>query len=193
MNQIVIPTNWPFEHIPTWEYDDDGELEVSNFMCGECVHHHEGHCKCIDHEWVHFFRPYFSCDVGTSRHTICREFIPHPALYPAGCLEWDYLGRFDGWYRLWVKQWHYGHNPPWTKVALIRACKAEGREHSDDRYFVSYDDFVNCTIFKGDGIHCLDYTHIEMTRKNPIGYMWVHEGPGVWIPWDGDRYVQSRE
>lgn len=192
MKQITIPENWPFEHIPTWEYDENGDIEVSNFMCGECVHHHKGECKCLDHKWVHFFRPYFSCDVGTARHTICREFIPHPALYPAGCVEWDYLGVFDGWYRLWVKQWHHGHNPPWTKVPLIRASHTEGREHSDNCYYVSYDDFVNCNIMRDDGIRCLGYSHIERTRNNPIGYMWVHEGPGVWVPWDGDRYDKGR-
>ena len=187
---IKIPVDWPYEHIPSWDYDDDGNIEVSNYTCGECLYH--GNCKCIDHKWLHFFRPYFSCDVGTARHTICKAFTPHPDLYPAGCLEWDYLGGFDAWYRLWTKQWHFGRNPPWAKVPLIRASKTEGREHSDDRYYVPYHDFVNCQIMRDDGIHCLDFAHIERSRSNPIGYKWVHEGPGVWVPWAGDRYDKGR-
>lgn len=185
---IKVPSNWPFEHIPVWEYDGDNELEVSNFMCGECIHHHDGLCKCIDHKYVHFFRPWFSCDVGTSHHTICKAFEPHPDLYPAGYVEWQYLEGFDEWYRIWIKQWHNGRNPPWGSVQLIRASHTEGREHSDDRYSISYGDFLNCEIMKSDGVHCLDYAHIERTRKSITGYVWVHEGPGLWIPWENDTY-----
>lgn len=186
MKQIKIPADWPYKHIPSWEYDDDGDIEVSNFMCGECIHHHA--CKCIDHKWVHFFRPYFSCDVGTSRHTICKAFEPHPKLYPAGCLEWDALGGFDEWYRVWRKQWHYNRAQPWNYIALISANHSKNREHSDDRYLIPYDDFINCNIMRADGIHCINYMHIEISRSSPIGYKWVCEGPGIWMPWDNNRY-----
>ena len=190
MIQIQIPADWPHSHIPTWEYDADGDIEVSNFMCGECLYH-GSQCKCIDHKLVHFFRPYFSCDVTTARHTICKQFVPHPGLYPAGCLEWDALGGFDEWYRIWRKQWHYNRAQPWSKLALIGASHPKGREHSDDRYFVSYADFLNCNIMHEDGIRCIDYSHIEIARNTPIGYKWVSEGPGIWMPWNNNKYITA--
>lgn len=187
MRTITIPADWSYEYIPTWEYDKNGDLEVSNFMCGECQHHNKGACPCIDHRWAHFHRPYFSCDVTTSQHTICRQFVP---IYPALKLEWDFLGGFDEWLRLWRKQWHPRKGQDYApNIPLIQASRAEGREHSDDVYTVPYDDFINCTIMRTEGIHCLDYTHIEMARKSVLGYKWVHEGPGLWIPWENDKYI----
>ena len=184
-----IPPDWPYSHIPTWEYDEDGDIEVSNYACGECEYH-GNKCKCIDHAYLHFARPYFSCDRLTSHHSICKSFKCDPLKYPAGCLEWDALGSFDKWYKIWIKQWHYNRNPPWPKIGLNRANQIEGREHSDNVYYVSYKDFLNCNIMKNEGIHCLDYIHIERTRekKYPTGYKWVHEGSGIWIPWENNRY-----
>lgn len=198
MIQIQIPADWPHPHIPTWEYDEDGDIEVSNFICGVCLYH-GSQCKCIDHKWVHFVRPYFKCDQLTSWHSICKGFAPHPGLYPAGCLEWDALGGFDEWYRIWRKQWHYNRAQPWGKVGLIRANMtldeehdvAKNREFSDDVYYVSYTDFLNCNIMNEDGIHCIDYSHIEIARNTPIGYKWVHEGPGIWVPWDNNKYITA--
>lgn len=184
--KIKVPDDWPYEHIPTFYYDEDGEPEVDNLYCQLCAHKE---CKCIDHKWVHFFRPWFSCDVLTEHHTICSAFIFDDKRYPAGKLIWDAIGGFDEWLRLWRKQWHprrkYDYAPT---VSLIRAKQVDGREHSDDMYYVSYDDFVNCNIMRPEGIHCLNYSHIERSRQSPIGYKWVYEGPGIWIPWEDNKY-----
>lgn len=191
-----IPDDWPFEHIPTWEYDEDGDLEVTNFICCQCEYS-GSKCKCINHNYVHFYRPWFSCNVMRERHSICRQFKPSWGLFPAGYLEWEALGGFDEWYRIWRKQWHYNKDQPWTKVPLIRAIKeldeehdrAKDREFCDDVYYVPYEDFLNCNIMQKDGIHCLDFQHIEIDRKGPIGYSWVSEGPGLWIPWEKNKYI----
>ena len=157
--------------------DPREDFEVTNFMCGDCRYRCEA-CQCIDHKQVHFSRPYFSCDPFTAHHTICSAFEPVD-YYPALWFEWHYvLGGFERWHKLWLDQWHNG-KPPRT-VSLIRAGRPpEGREFGDDRWIVPYEDFVNCQIMKPDGIHYLDYVHIERTRKNPIGYEWIHEGPGI--------------
>lgn len=197
--EIHIPSDWPFEHIPTWEYDEDGDLEVANFMCRTCVYF-GSRCKCINHDYVHFSRPWFSCDVMRENHIICKQFKPSWALFPAGCLEWNALGGFDEWHRLWRKQWHYGRDQPWAKIGLIRAIntldaehdRAKDREFSDDIYYVSYEDFLNCQIMQKDGIHCLDFEHIEISRNSPIGYKWVNEGPGLWIPWEKNMYISKK-
>ena len=189
----VIPANWPFEHIPTWELDKDGELEVDNLTCRTCEHHGK-QCKCIDHDHVHFFRPYFSCDVGTADHTICRAYKPSKTLYPAGYIAWEFLGGFDEWQRLWRKQWHPRRDHDYSpQVCLIRAHTTDDRSFSDDRYIVSYDDFVNCRIMQPDGIHCLNYIHIERTRDQRFvtGYKWVYEGPGIWRPWNDNTYLKE--
>ena len=153
------------------------EFEVSNFMCGACKYFGKS-CKCIDHSQIHFSRPYFSCDEFTAHHTICRAFEPLE-IYKALYVEWWFvLGGFDRWQQLWSEQWHNGKLP--RTVSIIRAGKPpEGREFSDDRYEVPYENFVNCQIMKPDGIHYLRYSHIERTRSSPIGYKWVHEGPGI--------------
>lgn len=187
--QIQIPPDWPFEHLPVFEYDEDGEPEVDNLECRLCAHKK---CKCIDHDYVHFFRPWFSCDVLTSHHTICRAFEFNAPLYPAGKLIWDAVGGFDEWQCLWRKQWHPRLRDVYTpRVSLIRANQVEDREFSDDVYIVSYDDFVNCNIMRHEGIHCLNYRHIERSRKSPIGYKWINEGPGLWVPWEENRYEKQ--
>lgn len=195
---IQVPPDWPYEHIPTFEYDEDGEPEVDNLECRLCAHKE---CKCIDHKWVHFFRPWFSSDILTPHHTICRAFEYDKRLSPAGYLVWEAVGGFDGWHRLWVKQWHswqqktLGFIEEWTpNVPLIRANQVEGREFSDDMYYVTYNDFVNCNIMHEDGIHCVGYAHIERSRnpKDVTGYKWVQEGPGIWIPWEDNKYVHKR-
>lgn len=192
-NKLIIPSDWPFEHIPVPTYDEDGELEVDNFTCGLCKYSGEK-CKCINHKYIHFFRPWFSCDVYTWHHTICRQFALNTPLYPYGGLEWDFIGGFDEWLRLWRKQWHprkdYALYSP--SVSLIRAKQVENREFSDDVYVVSFNDFINCNIIKDDGIHCISYRHIERSRdpKNVTGYKWVYEGAGIWVPWDNNRYIK---
>ena len=182
---IQIPPDWPYEHIPVFEYDEDGEPEVDNLCCGLCAHKE---CKCIDHKWVHFGRPWFSSDVLTEHHTICGAFEFDEHLYPAGKLIWDAVGGFWGWQRLWRKQWHN----PWyqPRVTLIRANQVEGREFGDDVYIVSYDDFMNCDIMRPEGIRCLNYRHIERSRnpKDVTGYKWISEGHGLWVPWEENRY-----
>lgn len=186
---IQIPENWPFEHIPVFTYDEDGEPEVDNLECRLCAHKE---CKCINHEYVHFFRPWFSSDVMTGHHTICSAFMFNEALYPAGKLIWDAVRGFDGWRILWAKQWH--HSPDYKpNISLIRAKQIEGREFGDDVYIVSYDDFVNCNVMRTEGIHCLNYRHIERSRnpKDVTGYKWVSEGPGLWIPWEDNKYEKQ--
>lgn len=190
--EIHIPEDWPFEHIPSLpEYDEDGDIEVDNFTCENCEYHNSNQCKCINHDYVHFFKQWFYCDVYTPFHTICRQFKPSWQKYPYGCLEWDAIGGFDEWQKLWRKQWHPRTGEPYSpNCALIRAHTVEGRDLSDDIYTVSYDDFVNCNIIREDGIHCLNYRHIERTR-DPMyvtGYKWVSEGPGLWVPWEDNRY-----
>lgn len=188
----VIPSDWPFEHIPSWEYDEDGELEVSNFTCGNCKYI-GSKCKCIDHNYMHFARPWFSCDVTTAHHTICRYFEIDEKLHPAGKIEWDALGDFDEWLRLWRKQWHPRRDSVYSpECLLIRANQFNGREFSDDVYAVAYDDFMRCHIMKPEGVHCLYYRHIERSRnpKDVTGYKWVHEGPGIWTPWEDNRYIK---
>ena len=188
----IIPPDWPFSHIPTWEYDEDGVLEVANFTCIECKYFGDK-CKCIDHKYVLFHRPWFSSDRLREHHPICRSFEPDSAKYPAAYLEWDALGGFDKWYELWCKQWHNNHIPPYATVPLIRASQVEGREHCDDVYSVPYDVFLNCDIIKEDGIHCVDYRHIERSRnpRDITGYKWVHEGLGLWIPWENNKYLKQ--
>ena len=180
---VQVPADWNYPYIPFFTYDEDGEPEVDNLECKLCAHNE---CKCIDHKWMHFARPWFSSDVLTTHHTICRAFLFNEQLYPAGYLIWKAVGGFDGWHRLWVKQWHSSplgieYKP---RIPLIRANQVEGREFSDDVYIVSYDDFLTCNIVRNDGIHCLDYRHIERSRnqKDVTGYKWVYEGPGIWIP-----------
>lgn len=188
MIKIQVPSDWPFEHIPTFEYDEDGEPEVDNLECRLCAHEE---CQCIDHDYVHFFRPWFSSDVLTSHHTICSAFKFGDRLYPAGKLIWDAIGGFKEWQRLWRKQWHPRQGQDYApNIPLIRAKQVDGREHSDDVYTVSYDDFVNCNIMRRGGIHCLNYRHIERSRKpeDVTGYKWVYEGPGIWIPWEDNKY-----
>lgn len=197
---VNIPADWPYEHIPTWEYDKDGDIEVSNFMCRQCKYF-GSHCKCIDHRYVYFSRPWFSCDKLRENHPICKAFKPYFQSCPAGYLEWEALGGFDEWYRLWRKQWHHNRNPVWTHISLIRAIPtidaehdiAKDREFSDDVYTVPYEDFLNCDIVREDGIHCLDFRHIEYSRnsKSVTGYKWVSEGPGIWIPWDSNKYIKA--
>ena len=186
---IQIPPDWPFAHIPTFEYGIFGSPEVDNLECRLCAHKK---CQCIDHDWVHFFRPWFSSDVMTEHHTICRAFAFNEPLYPAGKLVWDAVGGFDGWHELWTRQWHDSPTRKEYKplVALIRARQVEGREFGDDVYHVSYDDFVNYNIMRPEGIHCLNYHHIERSRnpKDVTGYKWVSEGPGLWVPWEENRY-----
>ena len=189
--EIKVPADWPFGHIPVFTYDEDGEPEVDNLECGLCAHKE---CQCIDHKWVHFFRPWFSSDVLTSHHTICSAFLFNEKAYPAGKLIWDAVGGFDEWQHLWRKQWHpRTHSEYSPRVALIRANQIEGREFGDDMYFVSYEDFVNCNIVREDGVHCLDYHHIERSRnpKDVTGYKWVSEGPGIWVPWEDNRYEKE--
>lgn len=150
--------------------------EVNNYTCGECRYHNSD-CRCIDHRYIHFCRPWFSCDVMTAHHAICSAFSPNPH-YPAIYFDWHANGGWDGWFPLYIEQWHNGRTP--TTIAIIKAKKPkEGREFSDDRYFIPYEDFIACNIMKPDGIHYTDYTHIERTRKNPLGYEWRHEGPGI--------------
>ena len=149
--------------------------EVSNIMCGHCKYCGSA-CKCIDHSKVHFFRPYFSCDVMTQHHSICSAFEPNNAA-PAIVYEWAVLGGFEAWHKLFIEQWHNGKAP--KTVSLILAKTPEGREHSDNRYAVPYDDFINCRIMRDDGIHYQTYEHIEISRKSPTGYKWVKDGPGI--------------
>jgi hypothetical protein len=114
----------------------------------------------------------------TGKHTICSAFEP-VAYYPAVLREWEEVGGFEGWYPLWIKQWHFGRVPHKT-VSLIKAgSPPAGREIQDDVYTMPYEDFLNCNIMQPDGIHYLDHAHIERSRKNPIGYIWVHDGPGI--------------
>lgn len=198
--EVIIPSDWPFEHIPTYGYDEDGDLEVDNFTCQECKFFGDK-CKCIDHNYVHFSRPWFSCDKLREHHTICRAFEPDFSKYPAGCLEWDAIGSFDEWHKIWRKQWHYNRNPPWAFISLQRAIlvndkehdKAKDREPTDDYYLVTYEDFLNCHIMQKDGIRCANFCHIEISRnpKDVTGYKWVSEGPGLWIPWENNKYIKK--
>jgi len=32
---------------------------------------------------------------------------------------------------------------------------------------------------RDDGIHYSNYRHIERTRKNPVGYVWINEDSGI--------------
>ena len=32
---------------------------------------------------------------------------------------------------------------------------------------------------------------IEISRSSPIGYKWVSEGSGLWIPWQDDKYMKG--
>ena len=149
MIKVNIPDNWPYEHIPTWEYDEYGDIEVSHFMCCHCEYF-GNMCKCINHNYVHFARPWFSCDILREHHDICNNFKPSWDYYPAGCIEWDALGGFDEWYRLYIKQYCYNRNPPLTTISLHRAIKILDAEHDkvkhrefcDDVYIVSYNDFL---------------------------------------------------
>lgn len=188
--EIIVPADWPYEHIPSFTYDEDGEPEVDNLECRLCAHKE---CRCIDHKYVHFFRPWFSCDVLTQHHTICSAFEFDGGRYPAGKLIWDAVGGFWGWQRLWAKQWHDSPERKEYKpaISLIRSKQVENREFGDDVYVVSYDDFANCRIMKPEGIHCLNYMHIEISRQSPIGYKWVNEGPGFWIPWEDNKYEKQ--
>lgn len=188
--EIIVPADCPYEHIPSFTYDEDGEPEVDNLECRLCAHKE---CKCINHKYVHFFRPWFSSDVLTQHHTICSAFEFDECRYPAGKLIWDAIGGFWEWQRLWRKQWHDSSARKEYKpsVPLIRSKQVDNREHSDDVYFVSYDDFVNCRIMRPEGIHCLNYRHIEISRQSPIGYKWVNEGPGLWIPWEDNIYEKQ--
>ena len=43
---IQTPPDWPYEHIPSFTYDEDGEPEVDNLECRLCAHKE---CKCINH------------------------------------------------------------------------------------------------------------------------------------------------
>lgn len=157
-------------------------IEVSNLTCDRCrnwtVRENECRCACIDHNVVHFHRPWFSSDVMTGHHTICSAF--EPVSWALGTLrEWDEVGGFKGWYPLWIEQWHWGR-VPYKTVSLIKAgAPPEGREIQDDVYSVPYEDFLNCNIMRPDGIHYVEYKHIERSRKSPIGYKWVSEGPGI--------------
>lgn len=197
--EVHIPKDWSHPHIPTFEYDEDGDLEVSNFMCQHCKFF-GSQCKCIDHQFVLFSRPWFSCDKLRERHTICKAFMPHSERYPAGCLEWNALGGFDEWHKLWRKQWHYNRKAPWSVISLQRAIHENDDEHdiakdrgfSDDYYIVPYQDFIDCAIMREDGIHCLNFYHIEYSRnpKDVTGYKWVPEGPGIWVPWEHNRYIK---
>lgn len=152
------------------------QREVDNYTCGEC-RYHSSECHCINHSLIHFCRPWFSSDIMTAHHAICSEFSPCPH-YPAIYFDWHENGGWDGWYPLYIEQWRNG-KPPKT-IALIKAGKPpKGREFSDDRYYVPYDDFINCRIMKPDGIHYVDYAHIEISRSSPTGYIWKYEGPGI--------------
>lgn len=151
--------------------------EVDNLTCDHC-RFHGSQCKCIDHRLVHFSRPWFSCDVMTGKHTICSAFEP-VTYYPALVREWHEVGGFDRWHKLWIDQWHHGRIPFQTCALILAKRPKPGREFSDDRYYVSYQDFVDCNIMRPDGIHYLDYAHIEQSRKSPIGYIWKHDGPGI--------------
>lgn len=44
---------------------------------------------------------------------------------------------------------------------------------------------------KDEGIYCLDYAHIEVSRKSVTGYKWVHEDSGLWIPWEDNKYIHD--
>lgn len=156
-------------------YNNCSCIEISNLTCDHCKYCGMN-CKCIDHNVVHFSRPWFSCDVYTGKHTICSSFDP-VSYFKYVIDEWQEVGGFWNWQRLWKEQWHNGRLP--QSIALILAKPRQGREFSDDRYYVSYDDFVYCNIMKEDGIHFYDYAHIEKSRKSPIGYIWIHEGPGI--------------
>ena len=108
----------------------------------------------------------------------CSAFEPVARSAPAIFREWYMNGGWDGWYPLFIEQWCNGVTP--RTVTLIKAGKPpEGREFSDDRYYVPYSDFINCRIMQPDGIHYVDYAHIERSRSSPIGYIWKHEGPGI--------------
>ena len=151
-------------------------MEVSNFRCGSCKYFGKS-CKCIDHSKVHFVRSCFSCDEYTAHHPICSAFEP-VEIYSALCDEWKQLGGFNGWYPLYVEQWHNGKAPKTTGIILPNPTK-EGRTVTDDVWDVPYDDFINCRIMRDDGIHYIKYRHIEKTRSSVTGYKWVEESEGI--------------
>ena len=156
--------------------------DVDNLQCDCCRFWspwpERNHCKCIDHNVVHFSRSCFSCDVCTGKHMICSAFEP-VEYYPAIYKEWNNLGGFGGWHPLWIKQWHHGKQPA-KYVGLIQAKQPfPERAPTDDIYYVPYQDFLLCNIMKPDGIHYAIYSHIERSRKSPIGYQRIHEGPGI--------------
>ena len=151
--------------------------EVSRFECGECKYFGEK-CKCIDHTKVHFGRSCFSSDIYTYHHTICTAFEPTEN-FPAVCKEWERLGGFWNWHKLFVEQWLGGKAPKEISIIFPKALK-EGREVTDDVLYVPYEDFLNCEIMREDGIHYTSYRHIEISRKNVTGYKWFEEEGGVW-------------
>ncbi len=151
------------------------EHETSFLSCRNCAFNGIN-CKCINHRYVHFFRPWFSCDRFTGHHSICSAFQPNK-LSPAITTEWEHFEGFSNWYPVWLKQWHDGKMPKVECLILTKPKK--GREFSDDRYYIPYLDFLNCNIMRPDGIHYTDYSHIEQSRKSVTGYAWKHEGPGI--------------
>ena len=152
------------------------EKEVIRFTCGDCKFCGDK-CKCIDHNVIHFSRSCFSCDTHTAHHDVCSAF-ECVEYYPALYNEWKEYTDFFDWHKQYIEQWHFGKAP--KTVGLIKPkASVEGREVFDDVWEVPYDDFINGRIMRDDGIHYTKYRHIERTRKNPVGYMWINEDSGI--------------
>ena len=163
--------------------NSEGEHDVDSFTCQQCrfwgVRRSGNRCPCIDHRFVNFARPWFSSDVMTGSHVICRLFQPDREACPAAACLWDTLGGFDRWFHLWNKQWHPRIDYDLAFMGLNLARPIPGRHHSDDRFYVPAMAFFNAEMIRDGKIACSYATHIRKSKSSPLGYEWIREGSPV--------------
>lgn len=154
-----------------------GDAEVGRISCRWCKFWSpsQKRCQCpvFDYRYfTPFINVFTSCRTGEWQCP-CSRFEPDPM----------WKATYEAWQKMTDERKHVeirSYRPSDGLVPVLLAKpRSEGREVQDDRYYVPYENFYSGEIVQDGRIPYERYSHIEISRSSPVGYKWVHEGPGV--------------
>lgn len=136
--------------------------DVDHLGCGDCKFNGLN-CKRIDNNLIQFYKPWFVSQPSRFHH-ICCDFQPIE-WQKIICEEWT---SFEDYWPAYVEQWLPYSNTNKLDYFFINGDKTVA-------YGVPMLDVVYGRMFDGDKLLAVEKMYYKQSKKNPIGYVLVHE------------------